>query len=168
MKQLWIGMIFSLLLPALPASGQDAQSGPGGLPSLIGRWKGSGESMGKTSTVTMTWEEVLGSKYHRIQYRFTIPGEGAGEQAFEGHGYYRKVDNASYEGTWFDSQGALHPLKGETRMDSFVAHWGTKGTVEGKTVYLVKNRQTVMVVDSILARNGQWRQFAKSILERVQ
>ena len=134
---------------------------------LNGNWAADGTSFGKPSRVTMRWEATLGGKFARVDYRIETKGEGG--QVFEGVGLYRPLKGGAYDGTWFDSQGAMHPLKATFTGESLTTYWGVKGKTYGRTVYkLVRAYDQVEVVDAILDKKGVWREFSRNTLAKME
>lgn len=128
---------------------------------LLGSWRGEGKVMGLESRIQMKWERVLGGKFVRITFRNEMRGP-QGPQIFEGHGYYQAQPDGSYRGQWFDSGGEAHPIQGRAEGDALIADWGTKETKQGRTIYRLLAENTVEVVDSVLSKEGQWREFGRS------
>ena len=135
---------------------------------LNGNWAADGVAFGKPARVTMRWQAVLGGKFARIDYRIEPKGEGAGAP-FEGVGFYRPLQSGAYDGTWFDSQGAMHPLKATFTGEGLTTFWGQKGKTYGRTVYkLVRAHDQVEVVDAILDKKGVWREFSRNTLKQTE
>lgn len=132
---------------------------------LNGSWAADGTAFGKPARVTMRWEAVLDGKFARIDYGIKPNGEGA---AFEGTGFYRPLKGAAYDGTWFDSQGAMHPLEASFTGAKLTAHWGVKGKTYGRTTYTMIDDTKVEVVDEIMDKKGAWREFARNTLTKVE
>ena len=137
---------------------------------LNGNWAADGVAFGKPARVTMRWQAVLGGKFARIDYRIEPKGEGeGGGAAFEGVGFYRPLKSGAYDGTWFDSQGAMHPLEATFTGASLTTFWGQKGKTYGRTVYrLVGDGDDVEVVDAILDKKGRWREFSRNTLKQTE
>jgi hypothetical protein len=133
---------------------------------LNGSWEAEGTAFGKPARVTMRWQAALGGKFARIDYRIEPKSEGA---AFEGTGFYRPLKDGAYDGTWFDSQGAMHPLNATFTGESLTTYWGVKGKTYGRTVYkLVRAHDQVEVVDAILDKKGIWKEFARNTLNKTE
>jgi hypothetical protein len=132
---------------------------------LNGSWAADGTAFGKPARITMRWQESLGGKFARIDYRIEPKVEGA---AFEGTGYYRPLKGNAYDGTWFDSQGAMHPLKATFTGTSLTAYWGVKGKTFGRTVYQLTAGNEIEVVDAIQDKKGVWKEFSRNTLKRTE
>jgi hypothetical protein len=132
---------------------------------LNGSWAADGTAFDKPARITMRWQATLGGKFARIDYRIEPKSEG---QPFEGTGFYRPLNGGAYDGTWFDSQGAMHPLKATFSGESLTTYWGVKGKTYGRTVYkLVRAHDQVEVVDAILDKKGHWREFSRNTLTKA-
>lgn len=134
---------------------------------LNGSWAADGKAFGQPARVTMRWTSVLDGKFARVDYRIEPKNEGG--KPFEGVGFYRPGDASAYDGTWFDSQGAMHPLKATFTGESLTTYWGVKGKAYGRTVYkLVRPYDQVEVVDAILDKKGVWREFSRNTLDKTE
>jgi hypothetical protein len=163
MRLTTIALAGALLLGGGPAAALDCPSPY--LCFLNGNWAAEGTAFGKPARVTMRWEPVLDGKFARIHYRIEPKGEGS---AFEGTGFYRPLKDAAYDGAWFDSQGAMHPLEAAFAGSKLTAHWGVKGKTYGRTTYTMVDRTKVEVVDEIMDKKGAWREFARNTLTKVE
>lgn len=162
-----ITLAFALIIIAVakPAAALDCPTPY--LCFLNGDWAADGTAFGKPARVTMRWTSVLEGKFARIDYRIEPKGDGAA--TFEGVGLYRPVKGGAYDGTWFDSQGAMHPLKATFTGESLTTYWGVKGKTYGRTVYkLVRAYDQVEVVDAILDKKGVWREFSRNTLTKTE
>lgn len=132
---------------------------------LIGSWRGEGKVMGLESRIQMKWERVLDGKFVRLTFRNEMRSP-QGTQVFEGHAYYQAQpdgnDPGRWRGQWFDSGGEAHPINGKTEGDALIADWGTKETKQGRTIYRLLTANTAEVIDSVLAKDGQWKEFGRS------
>ena len=136
---------------------------------LNGSWAADGTSFGKPSRVTMRWEGVLGAKFARIDYAIVTKSADGKDQVFEGAGFYRPLEGGAYDGTWFDSQGAMHPLKAKSTGAMLTTYWGVKGKTYGRTVYkLVDRDDQVEVVDAIQDKKGAWKEFSRNTLTKTE
>jgi hypothetical protein len=128
---------------------------------MLGSWRGEGHVMGMESRIQMKWESVLGGKFVRLTWRNEMRAK-QGKQVFEGDAYYQANQDGTYRGQWFDSGGEAHPISGKIESESLVADWGTKDTKQGRTVYRLLSENTMEVIDSVLAKDGQWKEFGRS------
>ena len=102
-------LLFAAMLLIRPAAALDCPTPY--LCFLNGNWSADGTSFGKPSRVTMRWEAALDGKFARVDYRIVTKTDDGKDQVFDGVGFYRPREGGTYDGTWFDSQGAMHPLK---------------------------------------------------------
>jgi hypothetical protein len=51
---------------------------------------------------------------------------------------------------------------------TLIAHWGTEGTKQGRSVYRLLSDGTLEAVDSIRNDAGEWLEFGHAILVRGQ
>jgi hypothetical protein len=159
-----IALALALAFVSAPATALDCPTPY--LCFLNGSWAADGTAFGKPARVTMQWQSVLGGKFARIDYRIEPKGEGA--QVFEGTGLYRPLKGGAYDGTWFDSQGAMHPLKAAFTGAKLTTNWGVKGKTFGRTTYTMIDHGRVEVVDEIQGKNGAWKEFSRNTLTKVE
>jgi hypothetical protein len=153
------------LLAGLPGLAQARDCPAPYLCAFDGSWAADGRSFGKPSRVTMRWEVVLGGKFARIDYRIETKGEGG--QVFDGVGFYRPLQGGGFDGTWFDSQGAMHPLKATFTGAKLTTHWGIEGQTYGRTTYTLLDDERVEVVDEIQSK-GAWKEFSRNTLSKTE
>lgn len=138
------------------------------LSRLAGSWSGECQHLGKKADMQMKWERVLEGKFIRLSLRVESKPAGDGNQAFEGHAYYRQTGTASYSGSWFDSQGNAFPINAQAGGDALTALWGEPGTEEGRSTYrLVDAGKKLEVVDAFRAKDGSWKEFGRFVLSRA-
>jgi hypothetical protein len=152
----------ALLLAPAPASG----AGSTLLERLGGTWQGEGTIARRPSKIAMTWAPHAGGRFIRVSWRNVMSG-GERDVVFEGEGTYRAAPDSTglHRGTWFDSQGALHPLAGIARGDSLVTEWGTAGATQGRTTYRLTGPDAMTVRDE-LRRGDAWVPFGTSAFVR--
>jgi hypothetical protein len=140
-------------------------SAPAALDGFFGRiagaWIGSGSVMRRDSHVEFEVERGVGSTV-RLHWRNVM--QGARRDLFEGAGVYMKQKDDGYTATWWDSQGAKHPIVATEAADgsSLTALWGESG----KTVYTLIEGGELEVVDSVKRPDGGWGEFGRSKLKR--
>ena len=167
MNRLFATLVFFVLCASAPAQALDCPAPY--LCSLNGGWAADGTSFGRPSHVTMRWEPVLGGKFARVDYRIVTKTNDGKEQIFEGMGFYRPGAGDAYDGTWFDSQGALHPLKATFTGEALTTYWGVKGKTYGRTIYkLAAAHDQVEVVDAIQDKKGNWKEFSRNTLKKTE
>lgn len=135
---------------------------------FAGRWAGTGTILGQPSRVELTVERTLDGRFTRLVWVSHI-GPPPKTQRFEGHAYYSRPGwDSGYTATWFDSSGAVRPIRGGADGDdAVVALWGGADTEQGETTYRRVAPDAIEVVDRVLGKNGQWREFGRSTLRRV-
>lgn len=125
---------------------------------IEGSWRGDGNVHGQASTARLDVAPALGGRFLEFGYSF-VAGEAT---AFEGRGFYRRTESESWTGTWLDSGGAIHELRGAMGEGELVTHWGARG----RTVYRLDGEGRLEIVDSVGSANGEWREFARHLLVR--
>lgn len=135
---------------------------------FVGRWEGTGTILGQPSRVELTVERMLDGRFTRLVWVSHI-GPSPKTQRFEGHAYYPRLHPAEkYAATWFDSSGAVRPIRGgPAGADAVIALWGTPETEQGETTYRRLSADAMEVVDRVMAKSGDWREFGRSSLRRV-
>lgn len=138
------------------------------LTRLAGSWSGQGQHLGKKATQQLKWERVLEGKFARLSLRVEPKPSAGGNQAFEGHAYYRRTEAGHYKGNWFDSQGNAFPINAQQGGDTLTAMWGEPGKEEGRSTYrLFEAGSKLEVVDAFRAKDGSWREFGRFVLSRA-
>lgn len=133
---------------------------------LIGTWSGGGTVTGRASSVTMTWERVIGEAFLRLRFRNAMAASATRPaEVFEAHGYYR-VGPSGGTGTWFDSRGLTLPVAVGLSEDSWTSEWGSETTERGRTVYRLAGTDAIEVVDSVRAPDGRSVEFGRTNLIR--
>jgi hypothetical protein len=89
------------------------------------------------------------------------------EYRFQAHAYYRAGEDGAITGTWLDSRGVTLPLAGKADEASLHIEWGSETTERGRTAYRLEG-DTLEVVDEVLLKDGEWREFGRSVLRRVE
>jgi hypothetical protein len=144
---------------------------------FAGRWQGDGTILGQPARAELTVERVLDGRFTRLLWVSHL-GLPPRTQRFEGHAYYaRPSADGHYSATWFDSSGAVRPIRagpdgstvviGSNGRGAVVAHWGTPETEQGETTYRRVEPDALEVVDRVLGKNGEWREFGRTRLTRV-
>lgn len=133
---------------------------------LAGSWKGEGKALGMPATMQMSWDWVLGEKFLRLSLKNEMKGPDGQVRLFEGHAYYQPSE-AKCEGTWFDSRGVSFPIKCSVEGQTLTAIWGTPETEQGKSVYALQAGGKLEVVDSVMQKDGTWREFGRFVTSRV-
>jgi hypothetical protein len=132
---------------------------------LLGRWEGRGTILGQEARVAAEWTAVLERRFFRLSWTSAIGTAPA--RAFEGHAYYRIETPERMSATWYDSTGQIRPIDASVQAGSLVARWGTPETEVGETTYHVDAAGRLEVIDRVRGRNGEWREFGRSVLTRT-
>lgn len=172
MKRLrWLACV--ALLAASRAAAIQAAAGADGLPlppeALIlermqGLWEGEGTWLGAKGRGRLAITAVLEGRFTRLEYRV----EGVGVEPvlrFAGDAYYA-VSGGRLSGTWFDSQGNIHPLQARAADGALVVDWGPLGEPKGRTTYRRVDAVQLDVVDEAKGKDGSFREFARLRYQR--
>lgn len=143
-----------------PASG-DRMVPEGFFRPLAGAWIGSGVLNKAESHVELRVERSPGAVV-RLRWRSVI--QASPRQVFEGEAIYERSAEGAFTATWWDTQGAKHPITASVSEDgrSLAALWGPSG----KTVYSLQPNGELHVIDSIKRRDGTWSEFGRAVLTR--
>ncbi len=133
---------------------------------LAGAWKGEGKAFGMSTRPVMIWEPALGGKFMKLTYRNEMMSAKGDVRVFEGHAYYKALGGGKYRATWFDSQGAVHPIEATFDGITLTSNWGTKETEIGKTMYRLVNANTIELVDYVQTKEGTWKEFSRATLRK--
>ncbi|MGE0816331.1 MAG: hypothetical protein AB7O28_02130 [Vicinamibacterales bacterium] len=158
-----------MLAAATPAAGQGGDAAAVTvLDRLEGEWRGAGTILGQPAEVEMRWDRALDGAFARLTWVSRI-GTGPAARRFEGHAYYGRTSAGPVRATWFDSSGLTRPIAARVPAegDALVAAWGTADTEVGETTYRLESPSSVLVVDRVRRRDGEWREFGRTRLTRV-
>jgi len=144
-----------LVVLAAPAA---AQSGTAPLEWLAGNWRGSGTMFGNASEATLDAAPVLGGRFLELRYR-------AGP--FEGRAFYRPAQDGRWQATWFDNRGISFGIDAALVGQTLTSDWGTAEIERGRTVYRLLDDGRLEVVDTVMTRDGQSREFARHTFSRT-
>jgi hypothetical protein len=136
------------------------------LKRLEGVWVGEGKFMGNSARLELKYEWVLNGKFLRLSLKNESRTAGGERQVFEGHVYYEVKGDGSIAGTWFDSRGVSFAVKGSFEGDVLTVLWGSAATEQGKSVYRLVDASTLEVSDSVMLKDGKWREFGAAVVKR--
>jgi len=139
---------------AAPAAAQES----GELAWLAGGWRGEGVMFGNPSEATLDVRSVLGGRFLEFSYR-------AG--AFEGRAFYRAHGEGDWRAHWFDNRGVSFGIEARAESRTLTSEWGSAETERGRTVYRLMDDGSLELTDSVLGRDGAWRDFARHVLRRT-
>ena len=151
-----------LLLAFIVLAGTVVQTGKDPLLARFeGSWSGAGVVLNQPSQISLTWTWELSGQFLRLVFRNQMP-----KTTFEGHAYYRAMQDGRYRGMWFDNSGMFRPLDATRDGDALVSKWGTPETEEGETTYRLISDSEMEIVDRVKSKDGTWREFGRSRLRR--
>lgn len=157
------GLAAAVLVAIAPVAARDCPAPY--LCAFSGEWSADGTAFGGPARVDMRWETVLDGKFARIDY--SIRPKDDTKAPFAGVGYYRPAGDGAFDGSWFDSQGAMHPLKATFDGARIETYWGDPDGTYWRTTYtLLGGEDAVEIVDEI-RRDGVFREFARNTLTRA-
>lgn len=133
------------------------------LVKFIGTWHGEGKIAGADSKIVMKWEPALGGKFFKLIFRNRMAGKDGAVSIFEGEAFYKVLDDKTYQGTWADSGGELHPINAKLENNAVNSLWGREDAKLGRTVYKLVADKKMEVTDSIRLADGTWREFGKAV-----
>lgn len=140
------------------------------LARMVGQWSGTGTVLNQPSKIEMSWAWELGGRFLRLLFRNEM-GTAPKINVFEGHAYYQPaaltpLGASRYRGMWFDNSGLQRPLEATRDGDRLVSQWGTPDTEQGETTYRLRSDSTMEVIDRVKGKDGTWREFGRSTVER--
>jgi len=163
-----IALLFLTLILLSPVAVRADDSRDPFLNRLNGDWKAQGKAFGMEAKFHMKWEWVLQNRYIQLSYKIEMYRKDGQPQIFEGTAFYKPAANGKYEGTWFDSQRALHPIQATADSTALIALWGTPETEQGKSTYRLLDDKRIEVVDAVRTKDGTWKEFSRNTFAREQ
>jgi hypothetical protein len=145
----WAAM--ALVAPVAPAA--EAPS----LAAWHGTWTGEGEAFGKPATATLDIAPGAGG-VTTLAYRLSIAGTPP--VAYSAEATYAFDAKGRVHGKWTDSYGRTHALAGGVNAAKWWTHWGSADVEIGRSTYVLEAGGRLVVRDSILQEDGNWRAFA--------
>jgi len=145
-----------------------AQQTPTGLlpifTTLEGSWEGSGVLLGRRAAFEMRWE-AAGSGFVRLLFSNAwVEEDGRLTPVLSARATYL-VDGASASGVWIDDRPQRLQLEAIVTDSSVVTKW-TAASEHGRTEYLVRSPESVVVRDFVVVE-GTDRLFAEATYYRV-
>lgn len=128
---------------------------------LAGHWTGVGTVLNQPAKISLSWNWELGGQFLRLSFKNEMP-----KSTFEGQAYYRPAGNDRYRGMWFDNSGMFRPLDAQRDGEALIAKWGTPQTEEGETTYRLLSDTRMDIIDRVKSKDGTWREFGRSTVER--
>lgn len=158
------------LLPLLCALASPAAAQQGeqraGLDWLVGSWKGGGTHGGRPSEASLDVRPAIGGKFLELRYRVEV--RPPLPFTFEGRAFYRPGDGNGWKGDWFDSRGMVLPIAATATAETLTSDWGNARTERGRTLYRLLGDGRFEVTDTVVARDGTSREFARQTLSRAR
>jgi hypothetical protein len=133
---------------------------------LSGAWKAQGQAFGLEAKFHMQWAWVLQNRFIQLSYKIEMRGKDGQSRIFEGTAFYKPAANGKYEGMWFDSQRAIHPIQATADSSALIALWGTPETEQGKSIYRLLDDNRIEVVDAVRAKDSTWKEFSRNTFTR--
>lgn len=163
----WLGIAFAASLVTRPAVPEAAAAPATALQPLLGRWAGAASLHDREFRLELDWLTALGGRFTRLEHRLHPTSPLGAPPVFEAVGYYRGLDSVSVHGEWFDTGGSQRPIHLRRSGVIWTSDWGTAETELGRTRYTLEGDSVLAVLDSVLARDGHWREFGRARLRRV-
>lgn len=130
------------------------------LTRLQGGWIGTGQLMKRDSHVELHVDPGVRPSLFVLKWRSVVATDPRG--SFEGVAMYADKGNGELAATWWDSQGATHPIKAAVVENAMTSHWGDNG----RTVYTLLASGDLEVVDSVKRPDGAWGEFGRATLKK--
>lgn len=161
----WYPAAMTLML-AWPAvlAGQARARLPLAFAQLEGRWEGSGVLLSRPAAFQMRWT-VADRGFVLLEFSNSWVGnDGSITPVLTSHAIYY-VRDSSAVGVWLDSRPQRIELQATFTDTSVVTNW-TAAAEAGRTEYIVRSRDTVIVRDFV-SSNGSERLFAEATYRRA-
>jgi hypothetical protein len=142
-----------------------------GMPTLLtgqapegfrGEWRGRGSFVGTPALAVITWEPILMGQGTRLAV--SIRDTTGATPLFEG---IAQFGPGLAQGSWIDSRHNLYPLTGVVREATLATSWRREGTEIGRSGYRLLEGGALLLVDSVVTRDGTWREINRFQLCRV-
>ena len=127
---------------------------------LLGGWIGSGVLMKRNSHVELHVDQGVHPTLYNLSWRNVVASDP--RSPFEGVAVYADRGKGELTATWWDSQGATHPIKASVVENTMTSHWGDNG----RTVYTLLASGDLEVIDSVKHQDGVWGEFGRATLKR--
>lgn len=127
---------------------------------LVGGWIGKGQLMKRDSHAELHVDPGVRPTLFELRWRNVVASDP--RESFEGFAMYTDNGNAEFSATWWDSQGATHPIKASVAENSMTSYWGENG----RTVYTLLASGDLEVVDSVKRPDGAWGEFGRATMKR--
>ncbi len=149
--------------PSLAAQETSTSRVPLAFSTLQGAWEGSGVLLDRPAEFQMNWE-VMGSGFVRLAYSNAWVDEGGDSTPVLSSQAVYYLRGSSAIGVWLDDRPQRLTLEASVTDSSVVTHW-TAAAEEGRTEYLIRSPELVVVRDFVDV-NGAERLFAEATYRR--
>ena len=133
--------------------------------SLAGRWQGTGQVSGMDATLALTFAPALEGSAHRLSFSNRMRAADGREWPFAAEAVYLCHDAPPCRGHWYDTRGMILPLRATPQSDALAVEWGDAATERGRITYRLE-ADTLHITDEVLGKDGQWKVFGRSRLQR--
>lgn len=162
------GMLaFLLVAPGQVATAQEEQAT--GLPrvftTLEGQWTGSGVLLGRPAAFSMRWQVGSEGFVRLVFSNAWLSEDGTQVPVLSSEAIYLPRGSSAL-GVWLDDRPQTLTLQAALTDSSVTTHW-TANAEEGRTEYLVRSSEEVVVRDIVYV-NGSERRFAEATYRRVR
>ncbi len=159
-------LILSALLAAVPLTATaDVWS------QLHGRWEGKGKVSGMQAAITLTFRPALGGRAHHLAFDNQMRAADGKTWPFAAEAIYScATDGAGASGCrghWYDNRGQVLPVTATVAGDHLRVEWGDASTERGRTEYRLLGNVKLLVSDEVLGKDGVWKAFGRSELQRM-
>ncbi len=158
-----IGAQFFASTPSLAAQENRSSAVPSVFSALEGAWDGSGVLLGRPAAFQMRWETMGAGFFHLTFSNSWVNDDGNPTPVLSSHAVYYWRDSSAV-GVWLDDRPQRVNLEATVTDSSVVTHW-TAQAEAGRTEYLVRSSDTVVVRDFVYV-NGSERPFAEATYRR--
>ncbi len=149
--------------PSLAAQRTPTLSVPSAFSTLQGAWEGSGVLLNRPAEFQMLWE-VMGSGFIRLAFSNSWVDDGGQSTPVLSSQAVYYLRGSSAIGVWLDDRPQRLTLEASVTDSSVVTHW-TAAAEEGRTEYLIRSLEEVVVRDFVYV-NGSERLFAEASFRR--
>lgn len=150
-------------IPSLAAQEAPTSSVPSVFATLQGTWEGSGVLLDRPAEFQMNWE-VMGSGFVRLTFSNAWVNEAGNPTPVLSSQAVYYLSGSSAIGVWLDDRPQRLTLEASVTDSSVVTHW-TAAAEEGRTEYLIRSLEVVVVRDFV-GVDGAERLFAEATFRR--
>jgi hypothetical protein len=159
-----LALFFVALGPAAAAQEDFAADLPTVFEKLDGQWTGSGVLLGRPAEFVMRWEIGTGGFVRLIFSNAWVSDDGSRTPVLSSEATYLPSGSSAL-GVWLDDRPQRLTLHAALTDSTVVTSWKADAE-EGRTEYLVRSPEEVVVVDIVYV-DGSERRFAEATYRRV-